>query len=295
MFFRRKNKQITVNDNQISVIKINDQDYICLTDMVRGEEGTDHIKNWMRNRNTVEFLGLWEQIHNKNFKGVEFDTFRKEAGLNSFTLTPKKWIEATNAIGMISKSGNGGGTYAHVDIAFEFGSWISPQFKLYLIKEYERLKAIEINPYNIEWNIKRVLSKANYSIQTDAVKTFVIPQSRRWRREWEYTEEADFLNLAVFGMTAKEWREENKERAKKGENIRDSASINELLVVANLESQNATMIRDGLDKKTRFEKLQEIARIELERLNQYDFTKSLKHLTPETYLLRNNKEDKKLS
>ena len=159
---------------------------------------------------------------------------------------------------MISKSGNWGGTYAHVDIAFEFGSWISPQFKLYLIKEYERLKAIEINPYNIEWNIKRVLSKANYSIQTDAVKTFVIPQSRRWRREWEYTEEADFLNLAVFGMTAKEWREENKERAKNGENIRDSASINELLVVANLESQNATMIRDGLDKKTRFEKLQEI-------------------------------------
>ena len=131
MFFKKKNKQITVNDNQISVIKVNGQDYICLTDMVRGEEGTDHIKNWMRNRNTVEFLGLWEQMHNPSFKGVEFDTFRKEAGLNSFTLTPKKWIDATNAIGMVSKSGNGGGTYAHVDIAFEFGSWISPQFKLY--------------------------------------------------------------------------------------------------------------------------------------------------------------------
>lgn len=293
MFFSKKHKKITVNNNQISVIKVNGQDYICLTDMVRGEEGADHIKNWMRNRNTVEFLGLWEQLHNANFKGVEFDTFRKEAGLNSFTLTPKKWIDATNAIGMISKSGNGGGTYAQVDIAFEFGSWISPQFKLYLIKEYERLKAIETNPYNIEWNVKRVLSKANYTIHTDAIKEFVIPQSRRWFKDMEYAEEADFLNLAVFGMTAKEWRDKNKERAKKGENIRDSASINELLVITNLESQSAAMIRDGLDKRTRFEKLQEIASIELNRLNQYDFKKSLKRLTPETYLLEDKSKDLK--
>lgn len=293
MFFKKKNKQITVNDNPISVIKVNGQDYICLTDMVRGEEGSDHIKNWMRNRNTVEFLGLWEQLHNANFKSVEFDTFRKEAGLNSFTLTPKKWIDATNAIGIVSKSGNGGGTYAHVDIAFEFGSWISPQFKLYLIKEYERLKSIETNHYNVEWNVKRVLSKANYTIHTDAVKEFVIPKSKKWVKDWEYAEEADFLNLAVFGMTAKQWKEQNKERAKNGENLRDSASINELLVITNLESQNAIMIRDGLDKKTRFEKLQEIAIIELERLNQYDFTKSLKRLTPETYLLENKNKDKK--
>ena len=231
-------------------------------------------------------------MHNPSFKGVEFDTFRKEAGLNSFTLTPKKWIDATNAIGMVSKSGNGGGTYAHVDIAFEFGSWISPQFKLYLIKEYERLKAIETNPYNIEWNVKRVLSKANYTIHTDAVKEFVIPKSRKWIKDWEYAEEADFLNIAVFGMTAKEWREKNKDRAK-DENIRDSASINELLVITNLESQNAAMMREGLDKKTRLEKLQEIAQIELERLNNYDFTKSLKRLTPETYLLEDNTSDKK--
>ena len=291
MFFKKKTKQLTVNDNQINVIKVNGQDYICLTDMVRGEEGTDHIKNWMRNRNTVEFLGLWEQMHNENFKGVGFDTFRKEAGLNSFTLTPKKWIEATNAIGIVSKAGNGGGTYAHIDIAFEFGSWISPQFKLYLIKEYERLKAIETNPYNIEWNVKRVLSKANYSLHTDAIKECVIPIARKWRKELEYAEEADFLNVAVFGMTAKEWRENNKERAKRGENLRDSASINELLVITNLENLNSVMARDGIGKKERFEKLKEVAQMELERLKTYDVKKSVKRLTPETYLLEDHKNN----
>ena len=291
MFFKKKTKQLTVNDNQINVIKVNGQDYICLTDMVRGEEGTDHIKNWMRNRNTVEFLGLWEQMHNENFKGVGFDTFRKEAGLNSFTLTPKKWIETTNAIGIVSKAGNGGGTYAHIDIAFEFGSWISPQFKLYLIKEYERLKAIETNQYNIEWNVKRVLSKANYSLHTDAIKECVIPISRKWRKELEYAEEADFLNVAVFGMTAKEWRKNNKERAKRRENLRDSASINELLVITNLESLNSVMARDGIGKKERFEKLKEVAQMELERLKAYDVKKSVKRLTPETYLLEDHKNN----
>ncbi len=291
ILFKKKTKQLTVNDNQINVIKVNGQDYICLTDMVRGEEGTDHIKNWMRNRNTVEFLGLWEQMHNANFKDEGFDTFRKEAGLNSFTLTPKKWIEATNASGIVSKAGNGGGTYAHIDIAFEFGSWISPQFKLYLIKEYERLKSIETNPYNIEWNVKRVLSKANYSLHTDAIKECVIPISRKWRKELEYAEEADFLNVAVFGMTAKEWRENNKERAKRGENLRDSASINELLVITNLESLNSVMARDGIGKKERFEKLKEVAQMELERLMTYDVKKSVKRLTPETYLLEDHKNN----
>ena len=283
--FKNKAKQLVVHNNQINVIQFNNNDYICLTDMVRGEEGTDHIKNWMRNRNTVEFLGLWEQIHNPDFKGVEFDTFRKEAGLNSFTLTPKKWIDATNAIGIISKSGNGGGTYAHKDIAFEFGSWISPQFKLYLIKEYERLKEIETNQYNIEWDIKRVLSKANYKLHTDAIRQYVIPISNKWRKDLEYAEEADFLNVAVFGMTAKEWRDNNKERAKKGENLRDSASINELLVITNLQNLNSVMAKDGLSKKERFEKLKEVAQDELEKLKEYDLKKSVKKLTSETYLV----------
>ena len=288
MFFK-KNKAIKVQDKTINCVKINGQDYICLTDMVRGSEGTDHIKNWMRNRNTVEFLGLWEEMNNPDFKGVEFDTFRKQAGLNSFTLTPKKWIDATNAIGLISKAGFGGGTYAHVDIAFEFGTWISPQFKLYLIKEYQRLKSIESNQYNIEWDVKRVLSKANYNIHTDAIKKYVIPQSKKWKKEWEYAEEADLLNLAVFGMTAKEWRENNRMRAKNGENIRDSASINELMVISNIESQNAEMIRNGISREERFEKIQEIAIRELESLRNYNATKSLKKLTPETYLLEEKK------
>ena len=290
MFFGKKKKEIIVQNQSISVIKINGQDYICLTDMVRGEEGSDQIKNWMRNRNTVEFLGLWEELHNPNFKGVEFDTFRKEAGLNSFTLTPKKWVDATNAIGILSKAGNGGGTYAHIDIAFEFGSWISPQFKLYLIKEYERLKAIETNPYNVEWDVKRVLSKANYTLHTDAVKNYIIPQSRRWIKEYEYADEADILNLAVFGITAKEWREKNPQRTK-NENIRDSASINELLVIANMESQNAEMIRQGFTKQARLEKLQEIAHRELESLKKYDTIKSIKKLSPETYLIAKDKKN----
>lgn len=198
MLFFNKKKKIKVQETEISVTKINGEDYICLTDMVRGEEGKDHIKNWMRNRNTVEFLGVWEEMHNPDFKGVEFDTFRKEAGLNNFTLTPKKWVEATNAIGIVSKSGNGGGTYAHVDIAFEFGMWISPQFKLYLIKEYQRLKKIENNQYNLEWNVKRMISKTNYSIHTDAIKKVLIPQVRPWAKNYEYANEADLLNLAIL-------------------------------------------------------------------------------------------------
>jgi len=178
-------KKIEVEQKIISITNYNENDYICLTDMVRGEEGNDHIRNWMRNRNTVEFLGTWEQLYNPNFKGVEFDTFKKEAGLNSFNLTPKKWVESTNAIGVISVSGRYGGTYAHKDIAFEFGAWISPMFKLLLIKEFQRLKEIETNQYNLEWNVKRVLSKVNYSIQTDAVKGFILPKSNHTKEQAE--------------------------------------------------------------------------------------------------------------
>jgi len=289
MFFRKK-KQLTVQEKTINVHDIDGEDYICLTDMVRGEEGVDHIKNWMRNRNTVEFLGLWESMNNQDFKGVEFDTFRKEAGLNSFTLTPKKWVEATGAIGIISKSGRNGGTYAHKDIAFEFGTWISPAFKLYLIKDYQRLKEMESNQHNLEWNVKRTLSKTNYQLHTDAIKHHLIPVSGKWRKELEYAEEADFLNAAVFGCTAKEWRTANPGRYKAGENLRDSASINELNVVANAESKNAEMIREGLDKKTRFLKLQELAEWQLKTLNDMDFTKSIKKTSDDVYLVEGQKE-----
>ena len=259
MFFKKK-KQLTVQERLIGVHEIEGEDYICLTDMVRGEEGVDHIKNWMRNRNTVEFLGLWESMNNPDFKGVEFDTFRKEAG------------------------------YAHKDIAFEFGTWISPAFKLYLIKDYQRLKEIESNQHNLEWNVKRTLSKTNYQLHTDAIKNHLIPTSNKWRKELEYAEEADILNAAIFGHTAKEWRQANPERHKAGENVRDSASINELNVLSNAESKNAEMIREGLGKPERFQKLKELANWQLEQLNQMDFMKSIKKTSDDIYLIENKKE-----
>lgn len=277
-------KFITVLGREIGVTHINEADYICLTDIVRNEEGRDHIRNWMRNRNTVEFLGIWEQLNNPNFKGVEFDTFRAEAGLNSFNLTPKKWIEATDAIGIISKSGRNGGTYAHKDIAFEFGTWISPEFKLYIIREYQRLKEIEINEFNLEWDVKRTVSKVNYSLHTDAIKEHIIPKSRLPvdRRYIEYAQEADLLNLAVFGMTAKQWKEANPERA--GETMRDSASINELVVLSNLESMNSVWISQGVSNEDRFSMLSETAQSQLSRLNENRSMRSLRKLEEGTYV-----------
>ena len=279
-------KKIEVEQKIISITNHNENDYICLTDMVRGEEGNDHIRNWMRNRNTVEFLGIWEQLYNPNFKGVEFDTLKKEAGLNSFNLTPKKWVESTNAIGIISVSGRYGGTYAHKDIAFEFGAWISPMFKLLLIKEFQRLKEIETNQYNLEWNVKRVLSKVNYTIQTDAVKDYIVPKSNYTKdTEWlAYAEEADILNVALFECTAKQWREANPQLTLEGKNLRDIASINELAILSNLESANADMIREGIGKKERFEKLYKIAQYQKEILDKQDFLKSLKKTSDDIYL-----------
>lgn len=282
----KTNKKINVQDKIISIVSQNEQDYICLTDMVRNDEGDDHIRNWLRNRNTVEFIGLWETIHNPDFKPVEFDTFRKQAGLNSFNLTPKKWIEATNAIGIFSKSGRYGGTYAHKDIAFEFGSWISPMFKLLLIKEFQRLKEIETNQYNLEWNVKRILTKTNYQIHTDAIKNHIIPiKNYSNDNEWLiYAEEADLLNVALFNCTAKDWRDANKEHSEKGLNIRDFASINELVVLSNLENINALMISQAIEKNERFKQLRQIANSQLETLDSKDFIRSLKRLSEKTYL-----------
>ena len=231
----------------------------------------DVIKNWMRNRNTLEFLGAWEQIYNSGFKVVEFDHFKQQAGLHTFVLSASEWIEKTNAIGIFVKKGRYGGTYAHKDIAFEFASAISPVFKLYLIKEFQRLKEGENNLHKVEWDAKRFLSKNNYLIQTDAIKHYIIPNCNyrddlRWL---PYAEEADLLNVALFGFTAKAWRESNPELAKHS-NVRDYATINELTVLSNLETHNAQMIREGKSKEERFQILKEIADYQMQILSVAD-------------------------
>jgi len=273
-------KKILVNDVEITISEQKDRDdYICLTDMAhfRDKERTNYIiQNWMRLRSTIEFLGLWEQINNPDFKGVEFDAFRNSSGLNSFTLTPKQWIEKTNAIGIISKPGRYGGTYAHKDIAFEFGTWLSPAFKLYLIKEYQRLKEAESHPMLGEWNVKRILSKVNYTLHTDAVKSFVVPKVNVEQALYAYADEADMLNLALWGCTAKQWREANPTYAAQGMNIRDTASINELVVLSNLESLNAELLKSDIDKPSRFRMLHRIASEQLHHLNAIEADKKFK-------------------
>ena len=272
------NKVIEVENIKVNVVRLNDNDYICISDFTKIKDGNstsdDIIKNWLRNRITLEFLGTWEMIYNPNFNTVEFDGFRKEAGLHTFTLSVKKWCESTNAIGIYSKRGKYGGTYAHKDIAFEFASAISPVFKLYLIKEFERLKKEENQ--NKEWDIKRILTKNNYLIHTDAVKNYLLPDNYYYKnREWiKYAEEADILNVAVFGMTAKKWREMNPELVKNS-NIRDYATINELTVLSNLESHNAELIKDGKSKGERFEILSNISKYQLDILNNAEKIKLL--------------------
>lgn len=279
-------KKIEVDHKIISIETKKDADYICLTDMVRGEDGSDHIRNWMRNRNTVEFIGLWESLHNPRFKSVEFDRFRKEAGLNSFNLTPQKWIKATNAIGIYSKSGRYGGTYAHKDLAFEFGSWISPMFKLLLLKEFQRLKEQETNRYNLEWNVKRLLAKTNYIIHTDAIKDHILPKSNYTKdTAWLiYAEEADLLNVAIFSCSAKDWRNANPDHVKEGLNIRDFASINELVVLSNMENINALLIEKGIDKLERLEELKRLSKKQLKTLKAISLIKSVKKDSNTTYI-----------
>ena len=238
-------------------------DYISLTDIARYKnmhEPKDVVKNWLRVRDTVEFLGLWETIHNPNFKGVEFDSFRKEAGTNAFTLSPQRWIENTNAIGIVSKSGRGGGTFAHPDIAMEFASWISAEFKLYLIQDYKRLKLDENSKLSLGWNLNREISKINYKIHTDAIKEYLLKDLTNEQLSYKYASEADMLNVALFNKRAKQWREENQDL--KG-NMRDYASLNELLVLANMESYNAILIGKGMKQKERMIELRKLARTQL--------------------------------
>jgi hypothetical protein len=253
-----KNKKIIVKGVEISILQKDTSDYISLTDMVKGFGDDTMIYSWMRNRNTLEFLGIWEEMNNMDFKSNEFVTFKSQAGLNNFNLTPKKWIDATNAIGIISKAGRyGGGTFAHKDLAFEFGSWLSPEFKLYLIKEFQRLKDDENDRLNLTWNLHRTLSKINYRIHTDAIKEHIIPNSvTQEQASLAYATEADVLNVALFGKTAKQWRDENP---KTEGNIRDQASIEQLLVLANIESMNAEFIKMDVPQSERLIKLNQIA------------------------------------
>ena len=253
-----KKSKIEVQGKEISLISMGTEDYISLTDMVKGFGDDVMIYSWMRNRNTLEYLGIWETLYNPGFKGHEFVTFKMQAGLHSFNLTPRKWIEATNAIGLISKSGRyGGGTFAHKDIAFEFGSWLSPEFKIYLIKEFQRLKDEENKRLKLEWNLQRTISKINYRIHTDAIKENLIPpELSRSQVQLIYANEADTLNVAMFGMTAKEWRDRNPD---KGGNIRDHATLEQLVVLSNLESINSVLIDQELVQSERVVKLNRIA------------------------------------
>jgi hypothetical protein len=255
-----KNKKIEVKGTEITILKGDTEDFISLTDIARYKDAanTDSIiQNWLRNRNTIELLGFWEQLYNPIFKPLEFEGFRKQAGLNSFVLTPKKWIETTNAIGVVSKSGRYGGTFAHKDIAFEFASWISIEFKLYIIKEFQRLKEDENNRQKLDWNLQRTLAKVNYTIHTDAIKERLIPGKLTPKQiSLVFASEADLLNMALFGKTAADWRAGNPDI--KG-NIRDDSTLEQLLVLSNLESINAVLVRQGLGQSERLIQLNHIA------------------------------------
>ena len=284
--------KITANDVEITVIsKPYEEDYISLTDIAKyknSEFPADIIKNWLRSKSTVEFLGLWEQLNNPNFKLVEFDQFKNEAGSNTFVLTPQKWIKSTNAIGLKSKSGRyGGGTFAHKDIAFEFASWVSPEFKLYIIKDYERLKNDESHKLSLEWDIRRIISKTNYRIHTDAIKCNLVPKSlTQIQQGYVYADEADILNIALFNMTASEWRKQNPD--KKG-NIRDYATLEQLLVLANMESLNALLIEKGISQEERLKQLNNLAMSQLKILCEDKNVKKLDNISEKT-LLSNNKQ-----
>lgn len=254
-------QKIDVQGVTVSVLSEKQNNYISLSDIAKYKDNgrSDYIlQNWMRNRSTIEFIGLWEQLHNPDFKSIEFDGFKNEAGSNSFSLTPKRWIETTNAVGIISKAGRYGGTYAHQDIAFEFATWISAEFKLYLLKEFQRLKQQENEQRNLEWDISRTLAKVNYHIHTESIKTNIIPtlDQNSKAKNFVYASEADLLNLALFGKTASDWRKENP--SLEG-NIRDYATLEQLVVLSNLESFNAELIEQGLVANDRFKKLNKVA------------------------------------
>jgi len=269
-----KNRKINVQGKEITIIGDEGREYISLTDMLKAKDGEFFISDWLRNRNTVEYLGIWESVYNPDFNYGEFDVIKSQAGLNSYRLSVKEWVEKTNAIGLRATTGRYGGTYAHPDIAFEFGMWISPQFKIYLIKEFQRLKEDENNRFKLEWNLQRTLAKINYHIHTDAIKENLIPKEiSKHQVALIYADEADLLNMALFGLTAKQWREGNP--AKSG-NIRDYAELEQLVVLSNLESINALLIKQGLPQSERLIQLNKTAIAQMKTLVENRAVKRLK-------------------
>ena len=270
-----KKQSIVVQGSEIHILSKDNEDYISLTDMVQNfEGGSSLIESWLRNKNTLSFLAVWEKMHNPGFNSIEFDGIKMEAGLNRFTMSAKKWMEKVNGIGVIAKAGRYGGTFAHKDIAFEFGSWLSPEFKLYLIKEFQRLKEQEIQSGQLEWNIRRSLTKTNYHIHTDAIKEFLIPpEISKEQAGHIYASEADLLNMALFGKTAKEWRTENPNREG---NIRDYATVGQLVVLASLESQNALLIEQ---QKSQTERLSILNKLAIKQMRSLIDSPAIKKLT----------------
>ena len=285
--------EIIVKDRKIGVLRIENKEYISLTDLARyadNDEPRLPIRDWMRNKEVISYLGLWESIHNENFKGGEFDTFKNEAGSNTFKMSPQKWIRETNAIGIISKSGRyDGGTFADPDIAFEFASWLSPEFKLYVIQEFQRLKKNEAYQNKIDWHANRVLASVSYAVHTDAINSIIVPTLTEKQKKFVYAEEADVLNVALFGMTAKEWRESNPNLAEEG-NIRDYTDLLHLVILSNLENINAELIEMGIPQSERLIKLNDMAKKQMELLRK---NKSLKNLEYIESRINNNLIDSK--
>ena len=281
--------EIIVKEQKINVLRIDNKEFISLTDLARyvnPEEPKIPIYAWMRNKDVIAYLGLWEQLNNENFKGHEFETFENDAGKNSFYMSPQKWIKETNAVGIISKSGNNGGTYARSDIALEFASWLSPEFKLYVIQEFERLKKNEAYQNKIDWHANRILAKVSYVVHTDAIKSIIVPTLTEKQKKFVYAEEADVLNVALFGITAKEWRESNPNIADKG-NIRDYTDLLYLVILNNLENINAELIEMKIPQNERLVRLNNIARKQMELLKNNKSFSNLRYIENKV----NNKQE----
>jgi hypothetical protein len=281
--------EIIVKEQRINVLRIDNKEFISLTDLARyanSDEPKIPIYAWMRNKDVLAYLGLWEQLNNENFKGHEFETFENEAGKNSFYMSPQKWIKETNAVGIISKSGNNGGTYARSDIALEFASWLSPEFKLYVIQEFERLKKNEAYQNKIDWHANRVLARVSYVVHANAIKSIIVPTLTEKQKKFVYAEEADVLNVALFGMTAKEWRESNPEIADKG-NIRDYTDLLHLVILNNLENINAELIEMKIPQNERLVRLNNIARKQMELLKNNKAFNNLEYIENKV----NNKQE----
>lgn len=285
-----KYSKLLVQDTEISVTTIDKEDYICLTDMIKAQEDDFFISDWLRNANTLDYIAGWEQIYNPNFNYGEFAIIRNGAGSNSFKVSIKELTEKTNLTCIKATAGRYGGTYAHKDIAFHFGMWISPIFQLYIVKEYQRLKEVESNQYNLEWDVRRLMTKVNYALHTDAVQKHIIPKSTYpLDKLWiEYANEADILNMALYGYTAKQWKETNPQYALQGKNMRDFSSITDLLIMSNLETLSAQLIQTKLTKQQRFAYLKKMADEQKVQFDKIDMIKSIKKSKPDTYLNAEN-------